>query len=139
MTKPGSRRKFIGSMSKASAIIGISSPTLAASHQRVERKNVFIHHVYFWLTNPGNKDDRAKLIQGLKKLSKVKTIQEFSIGVPADTRRDVIDSSYDISWLLIFKNGKDQASYQTDPIHLRFVEECSDLWQRVVVYDTVNA
>jgi hypothetical protein len=34
---------------------------------------------------------------------------------------------------------QDQESYQSDPIHLKFVEECASLWKKVVVYDSVDA
>jgi hypothetical protein len=100
--------------------------------------NMFVHHVYFWLKNPGSREDLAALITGLRKLSKVDTIRDFHIGRPADTNRDVIDTSYAVSWLLLFDTAGDQASYQTDPIHLQFVEECSPLWSKVVVYDSVD-
>lgn len=101
-------------------------------------KNSFIHHVYFWLKNPGNRNDLNQLIEGLHKLSAVNTIKGFHIGKPAATSRDVIDTSYSVSWLLLFNNKEDQDSYQTDPIHLKFVKECSHLWSKVVVYDTVG-
>jgi hypothetical protein len=101
-------------------------------------KNSFIHHVYFWLKNPENINDFNQLIEGLKKLSAVTTITNFHIGKPASTKREVIDSSYSISWLLLFNNKENQDSYQTDPIHLKFVEQCSHLWTKVVVYDTVS-
>ncbi len=101
-------------------------------------KNGFIHHVYFWLKNPENINDLNQLVEGLKKLSVVSTIKNFHIGKPAATNRDVIDNSYSISWLLLFDNKEDQDSYQTDPIHLKFVEECSHLWSKVVVYDAVD-
>ena len=99
---------------------------------------MFIHHVFFWLKYPDSKEDQARLIEGLKKLSKVDTIKEFYIGVPAATNRDVIDRSYSISWLLFFDDTSAQDSYQTDPIHLKFVEECSSLWDKVVVYDSID-
>ena len=101
-------------------------------------KNGFIHHVYFWLKDPGSINDLNQLIEGLKKLSVVSTIKNFHIGKPAATNRDVIDSSYSVSWLLLFDNKEDQDSYQTDPIHLKFVGECSHLWSKVVVYDTID-
>lgn len=100
--------------------------------------SIFIHHVYFFLKNPSSIEDRDKLVGGLKKLSKVKTIDMFHIGKPANTNRDVIDRSYSVSWMLHFKNEADQESYQTDPIHLEFIEECSSLWQKVIVYDSVD-
>jgi hypothetical protein len=101
-------------------------------------ENKFIHHVYFWLKNAGSKEDKAKLVEGLQKLSKVATIKTFHIGQPANTNRDVIENSYAISWFTLFDNAADQESYQTDPIHLKFVEECSHLWSKVIVYDSVD-
>ena len=101
-------------------------------------KNGFIHHVYFWLKNPESMNDCNQLIEGLNKLSTVATIKDFHIGKPAATSREVIVSSYAVSWLLLFKNKEDQDSYQTDPIHLKFIEKCAHLWSKVMVYDTVN-
>ncbi len=101
-------------------------------------KNGFIHHVYFWLKNSESLNELNQLIEGLKKLSVVPTIKNFHIGKPAATNRGVIDSSYSVSWLLLFDNKEDQDSYQTDPVHLKFVEECSHLWSKVVVYDTID-
>ena len=130
------RRQFIAETGKA-AMAG--SLILAGNYNlEKEMKNMFVHHVYFWLKNKESKEDLKKLIAGLKKLSAVKTIKQFHIGIPADTNRDVIDRSYAVSWLALFDNGADQASYQTDPIHLKFVEECSSLWTKVTVYDSVN-
>jgi len=99
----------------------------------------FVHHVYFWLKNPDSSEDRAALIAGLQKLSKAGMIRQYHIGLPAGTSREVIDTSYAVSWLLLFDTAGDQASYQTDPIHLQFVKECSPLWSKVVVYDSVDA
>ena|ERR1700676_3352243 len=103
-----------------------------------EDKNVFIHHVYFWLTEPNSIKHKQELIEGLKKLSKVTTIKRFHIGQPAGTSREVIDSSYSISWCLFFSNAAEHDSYQVDPIHLRFIDECKHLWKRVQVFDSVD-
>lgn len=130
-----SRRRFISQATKAAALAGLGTFTVQSA-EAASKKGGFIHHVYFWLKNPENVDDRNKLVQGLRKLSKVSTIQEWHIGKPAETNREVIDRSYSISWMLIFKNKADQDKYQVDPIHLDFVEQCSPLWQKVVVYDT---
>jgi hypothetical protein len=101
-------------------------------------KSGFIHHVFFWLKNPESKEDLKQLVGGLNRLSKVSTIVDFNIGKPAGTSRNVIDITYSVSWLLLFNNADDQEIYQTDPIHLKFIEECSHLWSKVLIYDTVN-
>jgi hypothetical protein len=105
----------------------------------MQLQNIFIHHVFFWLKNPGSKEDLNALIGGLKKLSRAETIRQFHIGMPADTNRSVIETSYSVSWLIIFDNAEDQDNYQVDPIHLNFVKECSHLWSKVVVYDSVDS
>lgn len=132
-----SRRNFLVNSGKAATVAGLLGIS-STSFSQAAPKGVFLHHVYFWLKNPSSLEDRAKLIEGLKNLSKVKTIDFFHIGQPADTSRDVIDRSYAISWLLFFKNKADQDSYQEDPIHLGFVDKYSHLWSKVVVYDSVD-
>lgn len=131
------RRQFIADTGKIAAGAGLF--TLADDKSNKSAKNMFVHHVYFWLKNPESKEDLQKLIEGLKKLTKINYIRMFHIGVPADTNRDVIDTSYSISWLNIFDNKEDEEKYQVDPIHLKFVEECSPLWSKVLVYDSVDA
>lgn len=131
-----SRRQFVSHSGKA-AIAGTF--ILAATNQtEKEMKNVFVHHVFFWLNNTDSAEDFSKLVAGLQKLSTVKTIKQFHIGKPASTSREVIDGSYAVSWFTLFQNKADQDSYQTDPIHLKFVEECASLWKKIIVYDSVD-
>jgi hypothetical protein len=134
--KPIHRRKFIGQATLAAAGAGILS-SFKTNTDMADNKT-FIHHVYFWLKNPDSKEDLEKLIAGLKKLSKAKSIASFHIGRPAPTNREVIDRSYAVSWCLFFKTPADQDAYQTDPIHLQFIEECSGVWSKVVVYDSID-
>jgi hypothetical protein len=135
--KKTTRRQFLDNTGKAA----MAGTVIFAANKPadMELKNIFIHHVYFWLNNPDSKDDLNKLKEGLTKLSKVKTIKQFHMGKPADTNRDVIERTYAISWFCMFDNPADQESYQKDPIHLKFVEDYSALWKKVVVYDSVDA
>jgi len=104
----------------------------------MQLQNIFIHHVFFWLNDPASKENLNALIDGLEKLSHAKTIRQFHIGMPASTNRAVIENTYSVSWFLLFDKREDQDSYQVDPIHLNFVKECSHLWSKVVVYDTID-
>lgn len=97
-----------------------------------------IHHVFFWLKTPGSKTDRDTLIAGLKTLKAIDIVQQLHIGVPASTeRREVVDNSYDVSELMFFNSVADQKLYQDHPLHLKFVKDCSPLWAKVVVYDSI--
>ena len=100
---------------------------------------MFVHHVYFWLKEANNQESHARLLKGLQTLTTIKAIHTAHIGVPATTNRAVIDRSYQFSLLLLFKNQADQDAYQVHPTHLQFVKECSSLWEKVVVYDSVDA
>lgn len=101
--------------------------------------SVLSHHVFFWLKNPGSKEDMAKLIAGLNSLREIETIKSLQIGVPASTeKREVVDNSFSVSELMFFDSVEDQAVYQQHAIHLKFIKDCSHLWEKVIVYDAVE-
>jgi hypothetical protein len=99
---------------------------------------MFVHTVFFWLHHPESQDDHQALRAGLESLKGVNEISAAYIGTPADTRRPVIDHSYDFSITFVFADKAAHDTYQSHPIHLKFVDECAHLWQRVQVYDTVS-
>ena len=125
-----SRRTFV--KSSIAAGIGAGLPASIASG------DLFVHHVYFYLKNTGSEPDKAKLIEGLNKLANVPTIRMVHIGSPATTDRSVIERGYAVSWLCFFDSLADEEIYQKHPIHLKFIEEYSSLWEKVVVYDSVG-
>jgi hypothetical protein len=129
------RRSFI----TTTALIGTGLAASALPSLNMKDEKKIIHHVFFWLKNPAFTKDREALIAGLKTLKKIKTIRDIYIGVPAATeKRSVIDDSYSVSELIFFDDLDSQKAYQDDPIHQNFIEDGSHLWEKVVVYDTVN-
>ncbi len=127
------RRTFLGT------VAAFASATALSSFVSKSEKPMLAHHVFFWLKNPGSSDDRNKLIEGLKTLRKIETVRQLHIGIPADTeKRTVIDASYSVSELIFFDSIEGQNIYQEHPIHKKFVENCSALWQKVVVYDSME-
>ena len=99
---------------------------------------MFVHTVFFWLDHPESQADRDALRAGLESLKGVKDISAAYIGQPADTRRPVIDHTYDFSLTFVFADRAAHDAYQVHPIHLEFVAECGHLWSRVQVYDAVS-
>jgi len=124
------RRKFIGTVAAA----GIAATAGATSIQDTGKQ--ICHHVFFWLKNTGSVEDRDKLAEGVKSLSKIEGIKELHVGIVANTeKRDVVDASWAVSELMFFNTIEDQASYQNHPVHLEFIKNYSMLWSKVVVYD----
>jgi len=101
-------------------------------------KNVFVHHVFFWLKEPQNAEARLEFEKGLHDLIKVPQIQSSHIGNPVKSPREVVDDSFTYSFMVFFRSKEDQDIYQTHPIHQKFVEDCQHLWEKVVVYDAIN-
>ncbi len=102
-------------------------------------KKQLTHHVFFWLKNRDSKEDLSKLIEGLKTLQQIPSVRKLHIGIPASTeKREVVDASYSASELMFFDDVAGQDIYQVHPIHKRFVENCSHLWEKVIVYDTID-
>jgi len=133
------RRKFIEKSAMGLAGAGITANITACSSARsTELKQMFIHHVFFWLKDPSNLKDRELFEKSAKELVTVETIIDHHIGVPAATDREVIDTTYTYSILTTYKNKEDQDIYQTHPKHLKFIDDCQDLWEKVVVYDSVS-
>lgn len=133
--KPTSRRKFI----TAAAVLGTSVAASAISVSASEKKQL-VHHVFFWLKNPDSVEDRDKLVEGVKTLGNIKTIRKLHVGVLASTeKRDVVDTSWQVSELMFFDDLQGQLTYQTHPIHLAFIEKYSHLWAKVLVYDAMEA
>lgn len=138
MKKQLNRRIFIERSAKVMAGAGIVSAASCSPTVQAELGKLFIHHVFFWLKEPDNQDVRGKFEKAAKELVTVETILNHHIGIPAPTAREVIDSSYTYSVLTTYRNKDDQDIYQTHPKHLKFIEDCQDLWERVLVYDTVS-
>ena len=131
--KPISRKDFLKTSATATAGLAVTgmSPT--------ENKKQLVHHVFFWLKNPASVEDRDKLVEGLSTLAAIETIRKLHIGVPASTeKRDVVDTSWQVSELMFFDDAAGQKVYQDHPIHQAFVKNYSHLWAKVLVYDAME-
>ena len=67
-------------------------------------------------------------------------MKELRVGIVASTeKRDVVDNSWGVSELMFFEDLAGQATYQSHPIHLEFIKNYSHLWEKVIVYDAIDA
>lgn len=96
------------------------------------------HNVYFWLKDTVTNSQKKEFEKGLKKfLSSVDEIESADIGIPAGTPdREVIDKSFGYSIFVSFKNVEDHNIYQEHPAHKVFIDDHSNLWADVKVYDS---
>ncbi len=133
--KKQNRKTFLATITTLGA--GLAASAMLMENKK--NKKQVIHHVFFWLKNRDSKEDLQKLIEGLRTLKKIETVQRIHIGVPASTElRPVVDGSYSASELLFFNDLAGQSTYQDHPIHQEFIKNCSQLWEKVIVYDSVD-
>jgi hypothetical protein len=135
------RRLFLSAAALATGTFASGTSIAAQDYPgpKSEGAASLIHHVFFWLKNAGSQADRDLLILGLRTLKTIDAVRQLHIGVPASTeKRDVVDNSYDVSELMFFDSVEDQARYQVHPLHLDFVKTYGHLWEKVVVYDSLD-
>jgi hypothetical protein len=94
-----------------------------------------IHTVFFWLNANVSDIERSAFENELVKLTLDPEILQRRVGKPANTNRDVIDSSYDFGISLCFENLDSHDRYQAGDAHQDFLNNCQGLWAQVRVYD----
>ncbi|MDO6432494.1 Dabb family protein [Flavitalea sp. BT771] len=135
--RKNTRRKFLSTAAALGA--GTAAAALPFTAQAAAAKTPLAHHVFFTLKDPSSKEDRDKLVEGVKTLKGIPTVKEIHVGILADTeKRDVVDTSWQVSELMFFTDLAGQATYQNHPIHLDFIKNYSHLWAKVVVYDAME-
>ncbi len=133
------RRSFIKKLAAGTAMAGLLPVSKKVSAGEVKLTGALVHHVYFWLKEPKNEAHKKQLVNALNELLKVETIKMSHIGFPAGTEsRDVVDHSYSVSYMVMFDDRAGQDAYQVHPIHTKFVEDNQHLWNKVVVYDSID-
>ena len=129
------RRTFV----TTAVALGTTAAVTAMTTMEPKNKKQLAHHVFFWLKNRDSKEDLNRLIAGLKTLEKIESVRKIHIGIPASTeQRSVVDSSYSASELIFFDDVAGQDIYQVHPIHKKFVDDCAHLWEKVIVYDSMD-
>lgn len=120
-------------------LIGVATTSSFAQNKDTMKTfdSAFAHTVYFWFKNPDNIADKAKFETSLKTfLKNSKYAKTNFIGTPPKSSRDVVDGSFTYSLIVTFESAEAQEGYQKEEAHLIFIEECKDLWEKVIVYDS---
>jgi len=100
----------------------------------------FVHVVYFWLNNPDSQSDKQEFEEKLGLFMKTSQYAKTKfVGVPSLSDRDVVDDSFTYSLIVSFPSKEAQDKYQSEPAHLKFVEDAKHLWSKVIVYDSLNS
>ncbi len=98
----------------------------------------FVHVVNFYLKPGLSAAEIKKFEEGVSTLEKIETLTVFNVGKPAGTDRPVIDRSYSYCLLTVFNDEAGHDIYQEHPVHLEFIKNCNELWEKVVIFDSIT-
>jgi Stress responsive A/B Barrel Domain len=98
---------------------------------------MFVHAVYFWLKPDAKPEELSRFESKANAMLKISSVAHGWVGKPASTNRPVIDNTYTFALIVVFKDLADHDAYQVDPVHDDFRENCSMLWTKVKIYDSV--
>jgi len=95
------------------------------------------HHVYFWLKEEYQTEEKKAVFEAaLDELCTISVIKSGGWGIPAKTtKRPVIDDSYCYAAYSSFDSIADHDIYQDHPLHLKFVGNHKDWWEKVQIMD----
>ena len=99
---------------------------------------MFVHAVYFWLTEGTPESARQQLAADCTTyLAKIPTVRHVWSGRPAMTPREVVDNSYDVGLCVVLDDSAGHEVYQQHPLHKEFIARNKPQWRRLQVYDFV--
>ena len=99
-------------------------------------KEAVTHVVVCWLKNPGNAEDRERLIQAAKSLRPIPGVISLEAGECLPSNREIVDSTFDVAMVIRFRDGKALEEYLVNPIHVQAVKEhLVPLTSKVLIYD----
>jgi len=94
------------------------------------------HIVVCWLKTPGDSAARDKIIESSGALRDIPGVLSVSAGRMLPSTRPVVDSTYDVALVLVFRDEAALQAYDAHPIHQAMVRDVvRPLVSRFVVYD----
>jgi hypothetical protein len=94
------------------------------------------HVVVCWLKNPGSPEDRARLITAAKSLEPIPGIVSLEVGECLPSKREIVDSTFDVAMVVQFRDEKALEEYLVNPIHVQAVKDhLVPLTSKVLIYD----
>ncbi|MBC9931746.1 Dabb family protein [Chitinophaga qingshengii] len=96
-----------------------------------------VHVVNFTLKPGLSAEDRKRFEAGVSSLHTIDEISIFNVGTPVPAGGDPnVVRNYDYCLLCIFTDMEAHDRYQVHPVHLNFIEQCKQYWEKVVAFDS---
>ena len=95
------------------------------------------HIVLVWLKD-SSQANRQKVMTLSKSLFKINELQAMDMGISIKSDRSIVDDSYDIGYVMTFKDQAAMERYLVHPVHVKLVNEVlKPSMSKVQVYDII--
>ena len=96
-----------------------------------------LHSVFFYFKPEASAETiEQQRVAILRDLSRIESVNQIWAGAPEGIERDVVDNSYGMSLHMIVDDRDALLQYQSDPIHVVFLETFKPNWTGIKVFDT---
>lgn len=97
---------------------------------------MLVHTVFFWLKAELTPAQAAEFRRGLESLAGIKSVESLHVGTPAAVAdRPIVDKSFSFALTILCRDVAAHDAYQSDPLHVAFVNRFKPFWTRVQIYD----
>lgn len=98
------------------------------------------HIVIVWLQEPGNAEQRARVVSESQALRGIPGVTGLRAGNMLPSQRALVDSSFDVALIVSLRDAAAMAGYLSHPLHVKLVEETlKPLVKKIQVYDFIRA
>ena len=117
-------------------LCSVASPQVESA---TPRSGQVTHVMLFWLKRPGNIDDQNILLRGLRRVRRVRGVNEVRVGRSFPIDRPGLEQSFDLGVVIIFRDREALVRFERDPRRRGALEAMlQPLIRRYVVYNFAN-
>ena len=103
---------------------------------QTHRENRDVQHVVFIWLKDSSVENRQRIMKSSAALYEIQELETMSMGPALPSDRDIVDDSFDIGYVMTFKDKEAMERYLVHPIHKKLVEEVlKPALKKLVVYD----
>ena len=100
------------------------------------RTNRIVHVVCVWLKNPRDEAARKRILEAAEKFRSIPGLLTLRKGECLPSKRPIVDSTYDLAFLMEFASIEDMNRYLEHPVHKDAAKTIlQPLAKKIVVYD----
>jgi len=107
-----------------------------SNYEAVHSDPVLTHVVLCWLKEPGNVEQRNRIIKMTESFKEIPGVRAARAGNPIMSERDIVDDSFDVGIIIKVSDEAGLKKYLDHPIHQKAKKDVLlPLVDRVLVYD----